>query len=72
MTGCEVTGGVWVCTLSRPNGSKARIVWLEKEAARQWNPPADWHVSEAQTLDGKQLGGNLVGLQLGQAPIYLS
>jgi hypothetical protein len=72
MTGCEIAGGVWVCTLSRPNGSKARIVWLEKEAARQWNPPADWHASEAQTLDGKQLGGNLVGLQLGQAPIYLS
>jgi hypothetical protein len=72
MTGCEIAGGVWVCTLNRPNGSKARIVWLESEKTRQWTPPAEWGIREAETLGGKKLDGHQLELQLGQTPVYLS
>jgi len=72
MTGCEIAGGVWVCTLNRPNGSKARIVWLESEKIRQWTPPAEWGIREAETLGGKKLDGHQLEFQLGQTPVYLS
>lgn len=74
MTGCEVSDGMWVCTLSHPGGGKARIVWLDKEAARKWSPPAEWGVSEVVALDGarQKLDGAPARLQLSQAPVYLS
>lgn len=73
MTGCEVSGDVWVCTLVQPDGSKARIVWRERQSAQPWQPPADWGVVEAQTLDGvrHKLNGVQAGSWLGQAPVCL-
>lgn len=74
MTNCEVSEGVWICTLNRPGGGKARIAWLEKDTTRQWSPPAGWGVRVVQPLDGvgQKLDGTQVRLQLGQMPVYLS
>lgn len=73
MTGCEVSDGVWICTLNRPDGGKARIVWLAKGTTRLWSPPTDWKVSEVDALDGAHQvpGGIRARLQLSQSPLYL-
>ena len=73
MTGCEVTDDVWVCTLVRADGSKARLVWLENEATRDWRPPGEWGIKETETLGGvrQKMNATQMRLQLGSAPIYL-
>ena len=74
MVGCEVSNGMWVSTLNRPNGGKARIVWLEEKPPKHWSPPRDWGVTKAETLGGKSqtLEASSARLQIGQEPIYLT
>ncbi len=74
MAGCEVTNDVWVCTLDRPDGSKARIVWLEEGSAQDWVFPPDWGVTKMETLSGilQAPEGSPARIQLGQAPVCLS
>lgn len=73
MSGCEMSDGVWVCTLNPPDGGKARIVWLENGAPRPWHPPVDWAAGEVTTLGGlrSKLEGASAALQLSQTPLYL-
>jgi hypothetical protein len=74
MTECGVSDDVWICTLVRPDGSKARVVWLENGATRNWRPPSEWGVKVVEALDGIRQQMNDAGtkLQLGSAPVYLS
>lgn len=74
MTGCEVTNDVWVCTLNRQDGTKAKIVWREEGGTQDWMPPQHWGVTSLETLDGRRQTpqGSPARIQIGQAPVYLS
>lgn len=74
MAGCEVTNDVWVCTLNRQDGTKARIVWREEGGTQDWAPPQHWGATSLESLDGRRqtLQGTPVRIQIGQVPVYLS
>lgn len=74
MAGCEVTNDVWVCTLNRQDGTKARIVWREDGGIQDWAPPQHWGATSLESLDGRRQTpqGSPVRIQIGQAPVYLS
>jgi hypothetical protein len=74
MTECGVSDDVWICTLVRPDGGKARLVWQENGAVRNWRPPTEWGVKATETLGGvrQTMNDAQTKIQLESAPIYLS
>lgn len=74
MTGCEASDGVWVCTLYRSDGSKARLVWLEEGDTQDWTPPSNWSATKMETLGGtlQKLEGSPARVRIGQAPLCLT
>lgn len=73
MASCELANEAWTCTLARPDGSLARLVWLENDEKRNWQPPAKWKVGEMAFLDGarRKLNSSQQAIQLGPAPVLL-
>ncbi len=67
---CENKMPVWICELADRHGTKTRIVWRESGTDSPWRVPAEWKVSEFETLSGvrKQVTNML---QLGQQPLLL-
>lgn len=73
MVSCEVVDGLWHCTLKRPDGSTARIVWLKDGLGRHWSSPADWGGREMENLSGvRQLINTRTNMIIDQSPVLIT
>lgn len=74
MKGCTVDRHqTWICELSRPGQSNARLVWNPRRGnGRNFSIPANWQVKQIRTLDRQKTtpphSGTLV---INQAPLLL-
>jgi hypothetical protein len=62
--------GTWTCTLLRPSGKQAWIVWNTEEGTRPFIAPAAWKVKSRRDLTGAAMpiSGRLM---VSQSPVML-
>lgn len=73
MMTCEERAGLWVCTLKRPDGRLARLVWRTKGEETAWQLPGEWLAVESETLEGRknQITPGATGIALGIKPVWV-
>jgi hypothetical protein len=69
--GCQSNDStIWSCELERPGLGKAWLVW-DTNGNLDWNVPADWHVTESESISGALSRVANGAIQIGPQPKLL-
>lgn len=69
---CGISHNIWLCELTRGNGTKAKLIWNGSDQATDWHPPSDWRVVSIESLSGTTNNYQDGSINIDLAPVLLN